>query len=186
METNRKIPEYLPHYTVDDWETWERGWELLNGIPFRKEPQPESRHMDVLENIRDLFRDELKSVNSDYRPKLMRNCFLKDDVVVAPGMLIDRKFITGANIYSVPALVMEVISPVNKKDITAIKRLLYETKKIPYCLVVDPNSLTPEVEIFCYRENRYVLDVAGFNLSYEFKIGKEIITINFQKIEGEL
>jgi len=44
------------------------------------------------------------------------------------------------------------------------------------------------VEIFCYREDRYVLDASGFDLSYDFVIGKqkEIIHINFEKIREEM
>ena len=81
---------------------------------------------------------------------------------------------------------MEVISPINKRDMAAIKRLLYETKKIPYCVIVDPNPLTPKIQIFCYREDGYVLDASGFDISYDFKIGGENITINFKKINEDI
>ncbi len=42
------LPELKhPGYTVDDWQTWEGRWELINGVAYDMTPAPSPEHQRI-------------------------------------------------------------------------------------------------------------------------------------------
>lgn len=99
---------------------------------------------------------------------------LSDFDVVQPDLVVvleGNRIITQTRIRGVPDLVIEILSPSNRKHDTELKKQLYEQFAVPEYWIVDPD----ECVVFRYR-----IDETGkFGSSIEFK---EAIT--FDAVSG--
>ncbi|MCA9011853.1 MAG: Uma2 family endonuclease, partial [Planctomycetaceae bacterium] len=97
-----------------------------------------------------------------------------DNDVVQPDLVVvlaENRIITQTRIRGVPDLVIEILSPSNRKYDTELKKQLYEQFGVPEYWIVDPDECLV---------SRYLLDAAGrFSDAVEFKE-----TIIFDRIPG--
>ena len=137
---------YNPHYTIADYLTWDGDWELWNGTPVSMSPSPNFRHQQVAGNMYALLRQQLRQQLR--QSGACRDCHLAYEVdwhvdehtVVRPDILIvcgntPREFVE-----TVPAMIVEILSPSTAtKDRTA-KRDLYALNNVSHYLLIDPDS----------------------------------------------
>ena len=51
----------LPYHTIQDWERWEGGWELIEGIRFTMNPAPLPRHQRISLQLSIAFEQALEN-----------------------------------------------------------------------------------------------------------------------------
>lgn len=99
---------------------------------------------------------------------------LSDNDVVQPDLVVvlaGNRIITQTRIRGVPDLVIEILSPSNRKHDTELKKQLYEQFAVPEYWIVDPDE--------CIL-SRYLLEDSGkFSSEAEFKD-----SITFDRIPG--
>ncbi len=170
----------LPHYTYDDWLNWEGQWELIDGFPYAMSPMPVPKHQRIANALGGEFYLRLKEcINCkayqaiDYK--------ISDDTIVQPDMLIVCKPITKKFLDFPPALVVEILSPSTALKDRHSKFDIYENQRIPYYLIVSPD--TEEVEVFVLENDKYVLQQKGRNIEFDFSFESECKTsIDFKEI----
>jgi Uma2 family endonuclease len=150
----------LPYYTYDDYCKWEGRWEIIKGIPFAMSPAPSPRHQWLASNIIYELKDALKKIGC-------KNCKVYDfidihiheDTIVQPDVLVVCKEITKPYLDFPAALVVEILSPSTAMKDRNNKFYIYQSQKIPYYLIIDPDKNT--IEIFALNnEGKY--EVATF------------------------
>lgn len=68
---------------------------------------------------------------------------LSDNDVVQPDLVVvlaDNRIITQTRVRGVPDLIIEILSPSNRKHDTGLKKQLYEQFAIPEYWIVDPDE----------------------------------------------
>lgn len=135
----------LPHYTYADYLHWEGQWELIEGIPHAMSPAPGMRHQDVSGNLFSIFKDALSRQECNCKVFLPIDYRVNEDTVLQPDLLIVLNPVMGKFISEPPALVVEILSPSTALKDRNNKLHIYETQKIPYYLIVDPDKNIVEV-----------------------------------------
>ena len=160
----------LPHYTYNDYVRWDGSWELIDGIPYAMSPLPTIRHQDISGNIYLLFRAALKKSACGCTAFLPIDYKVSDETVLQPDVLIvckdilSEKFITER-----PELVVEVLSASTAmKDLNS-KFLIYQSQKVPYYLIVDPEKEI--LEIFKIEADTYIKSFSGSKGNFTFNLG---------------
>jgi Uma2 family endonuclease len=169
----------LPHYTYEDHEHWEGQWELIDGIPYAMSPAPVPKHQRLSANLISEFRQQLKMCTACqvYQPI---DYVVADDTILQPDMLIVCKEITKKFLDFPPALVTEILSPATAAKDRFSKFPIYQSKQIPYYLIIDPDL--EEVEIYELTNGQYKLIQRGKDTSYDFSLEACTAQINFGEI----
>ncbi|WP_162944588.1 Uma2 family endonuclease [Flavisolibacter nicotianae] len=170
----------MPHYTYDDYVQWEGKWELIDGIPHAMSPAPTPRHQVIAVNLSAEFRVALKrckyckvSQPVDYK--------VAEDTILQPDMLIICGDTSKAYLDFPPALVAEILSPSTALKDRHGKFALYEQQKVPYYIIISPDS--NEAEVYVLEESSYVLKQKGNAFTYSFSLEKDCsATIDFSEI----
>jgi len=157
----------LPHYTYQDYLHWEGQWELIEGIPHAMSPAPGMRHQDIAGNLFTIFKDALSRQECNGKVFMPIDYRVNEDTVLQPDLLIVcnpvmRKFISDP-----PALVVEILSPSTALKDRNNKFHIYETQKVPYYLIVDPDKNIVEV-YGLNKEGKYA--PAPFRHTYTFDL----------------
>lgn len=133
---------YRPHYTVEDYLQWEGDWELWNGSPVSMSPAPSPYHQSVATELASLARNGLKNHSACCGCVALCETDWKvsSDTIVRPDVLITCDPLPKLHIVSPPVFIAEILSPSTaSKDRTA-KRALYESSRVKYYAIVDPNA----------------------------------------------
>ncbi len=143
---------YRPYYTYEDYCQWEGNWELIEGMPYAMCPAPVPAHQSVSVLLNFEFVKALKKC---------KNCKLfqpldwkiKEDTIVQPDLLIvcdkiEKKFLDFP-----PVLVVEILSPSTASKDRGEKMELYQSQKVKYYLIVDPQF--KKLEIYEYINTQY-------------------------------
>lgn len=163
----------LPHYTYTDYLEWEGRWEIIEGIPYAMSPAPTPRHQLIAANIKYELISGIKKANCG-------NCHVYDfidfkpaeDVVVQPDALIICGSVKKNFLDFPPSLVVEILSPSTALKDRNNKYIIYESQKIPYYLIIDPDNNVIEV----YKlntQNKYAMEVFDPALPYTFNLKDE-------------
>jgi len=144
--------KYRPHYTYEDYCQLEGRWELIEGMPYAMSPAPVPAHQSV---------STLLSFELVKALKQCKNCKvfqhldwkIKEDTVVQPDLLIvcdtiEKKFLDFA-----PVLVVEILLPATASKDRGEKMELYQSQKVKYYLIVDPQF--KKLEIYEYTHTQY-------------------------------
>ncbi len=170
----------LPHYTYEDWISWEGHWEIIGGIPFAATRTAEPPHQHIVGCVGSVFSKALKGFKNcnsfpfiDYK--------ISDDTILQPDLLIVCGNISKKFLDFPPSLVVEVLSPSTALKDRHTKYDLYEQQQVKYYLIVSPDI--EEVEVFALENNKYELKQKGhdFTYSFSFEEGCEA-TIDFKEI----
>ena len=143
---------YRPYYTYEEYCQWEGRWELIEGMPYAMSPAPVPAHQSVSVLLSFEFVKALKKC---------KNCKLfqpldwkiKEDTIVQPDLLIvcdkiEKKFLDFP-----PVLVVEILSPATASKDRGEKMELYQSQKVKYYLIVDPQF--KKLEIYEYINTQY-------------------------------
>jgi Uma2 family endonuclease len=143
---------YRPYYTYEDYCQWEGRWELIEGMPYAMSPAPIPAHQSVSVLLSFEFVKALKKC---------KNCKLfqpldwkiEEDTIVQPDLLIvctkiEKKFLDFP-----PVLVVEILSPSTAAKDRGEKMELYQSQKVKYYLIADPQF--KKLEIYEYINTQY-------------------------------
>jgi Uma2 family endonuclease len=169
----------LPYYTYEDWEQWEGRWELIDGIPYAMTPAPVPKHQKIAALLVTEFTNALRPCKSctAYQPIDYR---VSDDTIIQPDMLVLCADIAKKYLDFPPSLVAEILSPPTALKDRHTKFSIYESRAIPYYLIISPD--TEEVEVYKLVNVSYVLEQKGKNFSYTFSLGSCVASIDFTQI----
>lgn len=170
----------LPQYTYNDYVQWEGRWELIDGIPYAMSPAPTPRHQIIGANLLAEFRMALKKCKV-CRVSQPVDYIIDENTILQPDVLIICKNTTKKFIDFPPALVAEILSPFTAIKDRHSKFGIYEAQKIPYYLIISPD--TEETEVYSLKDEAYVLQQKGKDFQFQFLFeGDCTADINF----GEL
>jgi len=170
--------EDLPHYTYDDYKTWEGNWELFYGVPYAMSPAPINKHQLLntkiirqLDEALDDCEECLAIVEADWK--------LSNETVFRPDASVicyePEDYLTKA-----PEIIFEVLSPSTAKRDETLKFQAYEQEGVKYYCLVYPDMLL--VKIYKLQEGKYV-KVGDFDEeSYTFETKKCNIEFDFFKM----
>ena len=141
-------------YTYADyaeWETDER-YELINGVPIVMD-SPNYKHQNAVGELHFQVKSFLqgkpcKVVLSPFDVRL--NADKKDDIVVQPDLLVvcdKKKLANGKNCVGAPDMVIEIISPSNRRHDCVTKREIYEKHGVREYWIIDPDAFA----VYIYR-----------------------------------
>ncbi len=134
-----------PGYTLEDWQSWEGRWELINGQAFDLTPAPSTEHQEISSNLHARIWNALVAAKRGPGGGDCKVFAAPVDVyleagVVQPDLLVvcDPAKISPRGIEGAPDLVVEILSPSTAgKDVTR-KWWLYEAAGVQEYLIVDP------------------------------------------------
>ena len=143
---------YRPYYTYQDYCQWEGRWELIEGMPYAMSPAPIPAHQSVSVLLSFEFVKALKKC---------KNCKLfqpldwkiEEDTIVQPDLLIVCNKIEKKFLDFPPVLVVEILSPSTASKDRGEKMELYQSQKVKYYLIVDPQF--KKLEIYEYINTQY-------------------------------
>lgn len=140
------LKQFIPQYTVQDYQHWEGDWELWSGIPVSMSPGPFGRHQRAARNLVQELSGALLSVkcNAEVLYELdwvvSQNTVVRPDVVVICGQGPDEHLV------SPPAIVAEVLSKSTQQRDQTYKRDLYREQNVEAYLLLDPEAETLQVD----------------------------------------
>ena len=120
--------------------------EIINGRHYSN-PAPNPLHQTVSRRIQFQMYEqiELKGLGHVFNAPI--DLQLSDTDVVQPDIVVvlrGNRIITPTKIKGVPDLVIEILSPSNRKYDRELKKRLYEQHSIPEYWIVDPENQTVE------------------------------------------
>lgn len=143
---------YRPHYTYEDYCQWEGRWELIEGMPYAMSPAPVPSHQRVSVLLSFEF---VKALDKCKNCKIFQplDWKLREDTIVQPDLLIvcdkiEKKFLDFP-----PVLVVEILSPSTASKDRGEKMELYQSQKVKYYLIADPQF--KKLEIYEYNHTQY-------------------------------
>ncbi len=175
--------KHRPHYTVDDYLQWEGDWELIDGLAYAMAPSPSLNHQNVAGEVYATLRQGLKNISDCGNCKALyeldwhidKHTVLRPDIVVVCNET--EKFIS-----KVPAMVVEVLSAKTAIHDRNLKFEIYEENKVPYYIIVEPES--KQFSTFVLTEGQYkerndvtVFNIAGDNCVLEMDLAQLLSTL---------
>lgn len=175
--------KFVPHYTVNDWESWEGNWELLDGTAFAMSPSPVYKHQKVSKNILFLLDEALHSCNrcesiAELDWQISADTIVRPDIMVLCGdknTLLDMKRLEHR-----PEIAVEVLSEYTRRKDRDIKLALYEQQKVPFTILADPD--TEKLEIYELFDNLYRLVYEGRGASYPVRAQDCLMTTDWARV----
>ena len=171
-----------PHYTYEDYRSWEGRWELIRGVPYAMTPLPRPRHQRLSGRIHYLLEEALEEAGCPECVALLPvDWKISEDTVVQPdnlvycGELPEEDFITKP-----PVVIFEVLSPSTARKDRILKFALYEEAGVKYYVLVDPDR--NEAEVFRLKEERYLREGIFSEGLYTFDLGPCRLNFNFQRL----
>ena len=145
--------KYRPHYTYEDYCQWEGKWELIEGMPYAMSPAPIPAHQRVNSTLIFEFESALKAGCKKCKLYLPLDWKITEDTIVQPDVLIvcdkiEKKFLDFP-----PVLIVEVLSPSTAAKDRGLKMEIYQSQKVKYYLIADPQF--KKLEIYQLLNDKY-------------------------------
>jgi Uma2 family endonuclease len=138
------VLEYLPKYTVKDYNLWEGDWELIEGHAVSMSPSPMRKHQRlsiVLVSHIEIEINSNKITCGDCEVVFDLDWIVNDNTVLRPDIAIicdqSSDFITKP-----PVLVIEILSPSTALRDKNMKFEIYRQNGVKYYIIVDPATKT--------------------------------------------
>lgn len=162
--------KYRPHYTYEDYCQWEGNWELIEGMPYAMSPAPAPTHQTVNANLYVVFKEALKHSCKKCKAYIPIDWKINEETIVQPDVLIVCDKIEKKFLDFTPMLIVEVLSPSTAAKDRGLKTEIYQSQKVKYYLIADPQF--KKLEIYQLLNNKYEPvsinpDVYTFNLNDE-------------------
>ncbi len=158
----------LPHYTWDDYQSWQGSWELIDGIAYAMSPAPSILHQSISNNIAWLLKQQLDDCEH-CQALLPVDWRIDDDTVVQPDNLIVCGEVSGNFLIRAPVLIVEILSKSTAQKDKITKFKLFEKEGVKFYLVVDP--MTNVVKIYDLFEGRYIKRLDAIDEVVDFDLG---------------
>ena len=133
-------PQYLPHYTVSDYQHWEGHWELWNGVAIAMTPSPFGRHSKVVAKLIYELIGSVEAAGCQATVLTEIDWIVNDNTVVRPDVVVVCGNEPEQHIQSPPAVVVEVLSPGTALRDRGPKRALYSDHGVKHYLIVEPEE----------------------------------------------
>ncbi|MDR2505996.1 MAG: Uma2 family endonuclease [Oscillospiraceae bacterium] len=162
-----------PRYTVEEYFTWNENTkrELIEGYVYMMSPSPSRAHQRILGKMYTVFENYLADINHPAKTAVLSgtpekcepyiapfDVELSEDTVVQPDMFVicddnvnnitDKQGFVG-----IPDMVIEILSPYNRKHDLHIKYKLYEECGVKEYWIVDP--IKRNVSVFILVDGKY-------------------------------
>ena len=143
---------YRPYYTYEEYCQWEGRWELIEGMPYAMSPAPVPAHQRVSLLLSIHFENALVDCKEckAYPPLDWK---IEEDTIVQPDLLIVCSKIEKKFLDFPPVLGVEILSPATASKDRGEKMELYQSQKVKYYLIVDPQS--KKLEVYEYINTQY-------------------------------
>ena len=172
--------EYLPHYSIKDYELWEGSWELIEGVPYAMSPAPTISHQTISAKIQgQLF--QLLANCKKCKALLPVDWKINEETIVQPDNLVVCGDVNGQYLTKAPKLIFEILSPSTAKKDTGIKFDLYQQEGVEYYVIVDPEESIAKL----YKltdDGRLVKKLDASTEHYLFEIGNCQLDFDFSQI----
>ena len=145
------------NYTYEDYQQWDGRWELIDGIPYAMSPAPHPQHQRIVARV-------WKELSTNLTCSKCPEC----EVFISPiDWKIDQKTVVQPDVAifceesnkpyftKTPPLIVEVLSKSTVLNDFNIKFKLYETQKVKYYIIIDPDKYI--ADIFRLQQDRYQL-----------------------------
>ena len=122
-------------------------YEIIDGELFEMS-SPVVTHQRVLGNLYVAFREQVQRAGHEEVFIAPLDVIMSPTRVVQPDLIVVRpnnREILRDHIYGVPDLLVEILSPSNRKHDSVLKRRLYARNRVPEYWMVDPDQHTVEV-----------------------------------------
>jgi Uma2 family endonuclease len=149
-------------YTHQDLDNFpdDEVWELIEGVPYQMAPQSD-RHQDISMELSRQFANYLREKGKPckvyaapfgvYLPNTnQKNNFIVPDLTIVCEKFEDPKY------YSIPSMIIEIVSPSNKHSELQKKFKLYQTVGIKEYWLIYPDTETVS-EFQLNQNNKYEL-----------------------------
>lgn len=172
-ETIRKSPTKLTYNEYVLFPDDGKRHEIIDGRHFMN-ASPAPRHQAISRHIQFQLYQQIELTKLGQVIDAPIDVQLSDYDVVQPDLVVvlaGNRIITQTRLRGVPDLVIEILSPSNRRHDTELKKQLYEQFGLPEYWIVDPDECLV---------SRYLLDAAGrFSNAVNFKDA-----ITFDRIPG--
>jgi len=131
--------EYIPRYSVAERQTWNDDWELIHGYPYAMSPSAKGRHQQKAGALFLAWNDRLRSCTSSHIYYEL-DWIIDDQTVVRPDILIHCGKPIEDYLRTIPALIIEILSPSTKLKDLNTKKDLYASSGVKYYITADSES----------------------------------------------
>lgn len=175
--------ENFEYYTYDDYVKWEESWELIDGVAYAMSPAPYPKHQKIVFGIGKELDKNLSCATSECEVYISPvDWKVSENTVVQPDVAIFCEDTQRQYFSKAPLLVVEVLSRSTAlKDVTS-KYKLYEKERVPYYIIIEPNSEISDIFQLIDGEYRLIKKATKED-SYEFELSDDCKTaIDFSTI----
>ena len=123
--------------------------EIINGLHFMN-PAPSPRHQAISLKITVQLYQQIQAKGRGKVLTAPIDLQLSETDVVQPDILVvadGNDIVTDTRIQGVPDLIVEVLSPSNRKYDQELKKRLYEQHRVPEYWIVDPTAKSVEKNV---------------------------------------
>ena len=162
-ETIRKSPTKLTYNEYVLFPNDGQRHEIIDGRHYMN-AAPVPRHQAISRHMQFQLYEQIESTKLGQVINAPIDLQLSDVDVVQPDLVVvlaGNRIITQTRVRGVPDLVIEILSPSNRKHDTELKKQLYEQFAVPEYWIVDPD----ECVVIRYRLD----ESARFGQATEFK-----------------
>ncbi|MCX7759965.1 MAG: Uma2 family endonuclease [Hydrogenothermaceae bacterium] len=170
--------EYIPNYTVRDWENWQGDWELIEGVAFAL-ASPSIYHQLLVSNLIYTLRNSIGCENCKVIPEI--DYYISENTVVRPDVVVSCRNLS-AKLTVTPEIIFEVISESTVKVDEEIKKQIYEREGVSYYILVYPFENRKKVKIFHLKDGFYRKVFEDFEGEFEFSLNSCSFKVDISKI----
>lgn len=132
--------QYIPHYTVADYQQWEGDWELWNGVAIAMGPSPFGRHAQILAHLAMVLGNAIDAADCTATMLAEIDWIVADDTILRPDLTIVCGGAPQRHVEQTPALVVEILSASTRERDLTFKKWLYQQEGVPWYLIIDPDA----------------------------------------------
>lgn len=169
----------LPHYTFDDYLSWEGKWEIIHGIAYAMVPAPSIAHQRISQKIA-RYLDEALDDCGPCQALLPVVWKISEDTVVQPDNLVICHAPEGGHLTRSPVLIFEILSKTSARKDQNTKYEIYQREGVKYYVIVDPWDQVAKVFELVSGRYRKLIDVEREQV--EFDLGPCEVQLNFGNI----
>ena len=149
----RAALDYLPHYTLEDYDRWEGDWELIDGVPFAMAPRPGFAHQRASGSLYKMLDSQLERCTScrsfyEIEWRIAPNLVFQPDLVV-----ICREPNNPHYLDFPPELIIEILSPSTEAKDRGLKMERYAWYGVRFYMLADPQR--QQLEAFQLEQGGY-------------------------------
>ena len=144
--------EYLPYYTIEEWEQWEGKWELIKGFPYAMSPMANKKHQFISGKIITEINIKLSCVECYVYPPI--DWKINDDTVLEPDVSIVCGEWEGHYLTYPPEVIFEILSPSTVLKDRNLKFEIYQSQCVPYYVIINP--INNQAEVYRIDGDKYI------------------------------